>query len=300
MSSALDQRPEIDRRIAARRQTVREAGARRRLRWLLVLLGLAGGGALIAWLLFQSSFLAVSEITVAGQQRSAADSIVADAGIVLGVPTVNLPAAEAEAALLADPWVAAANVAVRWPGTVEVTVAEYAPAAWVRTEGGWLLVAVGGAVLDLAESIPDDAPQIDVGPVTGEPGSTLQTREVLGAIRFLNQLPADLAVGASVSGDDANLRAIVGGFVVDLGYPIDMAEKSAALVAILEADVVPAGSVISVVSPERPAVLVPEPAGSTVGGDGAESESDAAGDSGGSEAATNDAGSSDADADKGD
>ena len=59
MSSTLERPPAIDRRIAARRQTVREAVARRRLKWLLVLLGLAGGGALIAWLLYQSSFLAV-------------------------------------------------------------------------------------------------------------------------------------------------------------------------------------------------------------------------------------------------
>jgi hypothetical protein len=264
MSSTLDQRPTIDRRIAARRQTVREAGARRRLRWLLMLLGLAGGGALVAWLLFQSSFLAVSEISISGQARSTADTIVADLGVVPGTPTVNVPAAELEVALLADPWIAAADVSVRWPGSVEVIVVEYVPAAWVRAGDQWLLAAKDGAVLDVASTIPDNAPHVEVGTVAGGAGAVIAEIEAVGAIEFLNQLPASLAVGASVTGDVDGLRAVVSGFVIDLGYPVDMTEKAAALTVLLGAETVPVGSVISVVSPSRPAVLEPEPAGTAI------------------------------------
>ena len=267
MSSTLDERPAIDRRIAARRQTVREAGARRRLRWLLVLLGLAGGGALIAWLLFQSSLLAVSQISISGQDRSTADSIVADLGIIRGMPTVNVPAADLEAALTADPWIAAADVTVRWPGSVEVIVVEYVPAAWVRSGEQWLLAAKDGAVLDVASAIPEDAPYVEVGTVAKRAGETIDGVEAVGAIEFLNQLPAALAVGASVTGDANGLRAVVSGFVVDLGYPVDMAEKAAALTVLLDDQTVEVGSVISVVSPDRPAVREPEAPGGTVEAD---------------------------------
>lgn len=261
MSSTLDERPAIDRRIAARRQTVREAGARRRLRWLLVLLGLAGGGALVVWLLFQSSFLSVSKITVAGDARSDVAAIAEDLGIVVGMPTVNVPAAAFEERLNADPWIAAADVTVRWPGTVEVTLVEHAPAAWLRAGDGWLLAAPGGAVLEAAADIPEDAPHADVGTAPVDPGTTIDAVEAVAAIEFLNRLPAALVVGASVAGDTESLRAVVAGYVVDLGYPSAMAEKAAALVALLDGEIVPKGSVISVVSPTRPAVLQPVPSG---------------------------------------
>jgi hypothetical protein len=261
MSSTLDQRPAIDRRIAARRQTVREAGARRRLRWLLVILGLAGGGALVVWLLFQSSLLSVSRITVAGDARSDVAAIAEDLGIAVGMPTINVPAAVFEEQLNADPWIAAADVTVRWPGTVEVTVVEHVPAAWLRAGDTWLLSAPGGAVLQGAGEIPDDAPHVDVGTAPVDPGGIIDTIEAVAAIEFLNRLPADLVVGASVTGDAEGLRAVVAGFVVDLGYPSRMTEKAASLVALLDGQDVSDGSVISVVSPQRPAVLERVPAG---------------------------------------
>jgi len=266
MSSTLDDRPSIDGRIAARRQTVREAGARRRLRWLLLLLGLAGGGALVSWLLFQSSLLAVSDITVTGQARSAATAIIDDVGVMVGMPTINVPDEELEVAIAADPWVAGVDVTVRWPGTVEVTVIEHVPAAWVRTGDDWALVAHGGAVLEVAASIPEDAPRIDVGVVEAMVGGSLTSLESLAAIEFLNLLPAELLPGAAVSGDASELRAVVAGFETELGYPSAMEEKAAAVIALIEADLVPSGAVISVVSPDRPAVLRTKARGAKQGG----------------------------------
>ncbi len=273
MSSTLERPPAIDRRIAARRQTVREAGARRRLKWLLVLLGLAGGGALIAWLLYQSSLLAVSSITVDGQSRSSAASIIAGQGIVPGMPTVQVPADELEAALLNDPWIAAVDVTVRWPGTVEVTLVEHVPSAWVQVGDQWALAARGGAVMELSDAIAEEAPRIEVGVGTAVPGTQLDSLAVIGALEFIEVLPAALVPNARIAGDDTGLRGAVAGFSIDLGYPSDMATKAAAVVAILEStDVVP-GSTISVVSPDRPAVLPPtlpappETAGSAGAGD---------------------------------
>jgi cell division protein FtsQ len=249
----------IDRRIAQRRQTVREARARRRLRWLLVILGLAGGAAFVAWSLYQSAFLSVSQITISGATRSPAAEIVESLGVVPGVPTVSVPDEEIEAGLIADPWIAAADVVVRWPGTVDVTVVEHVPAAWVGDGEGWALTAAGGAVVELAERIPEDAPRITVGRVFAEPGSTIDRVDVVAAVEFLGRLPAALVAGATVSGDADALRAQVQGFEVELGYPSDMTAKATALTALLRGGQMPPGSVISVVSPARPAVLTPPP-----------------------------------------
>ncbi len=287
MSSTVDRPPAIDRRIAARRQTVREAGARRRLKWLLVLLGLAGGGALIAWLLYQSTLLAVAEITVDGQHRSNASAIVAAEGVATGMPTVNVPANELEAALLRDPWVAAVDVTVRWPGTVEVTVVEHVPSAWVQIGDAWALAARGGAVMEVAASIPGEAPRIAVGVIEAAPGDGLASVAALGALAFVDALPTDLVPGVAIEGDDRGLRAVVGGFTVDLGYPSEMVAKAAAVATLLETDDLATGSLISVVSPDRPAVLPPVPLDPAVtnGEEGAAADTAGAADDDGDSAA---------------
>ena len=281
MSSTLERPPAIDRRIAARRQTVREAGARRRLKWLLMLLGLAGGGAFVAWLLYQSSFLAVASITVDGQVRSNAASIIADEGIAPGMPTVNVPAPELEAALLGDPWVAAVDVTVRWPGTVEVTLVEHVPSAWVRVGDQWALAARGGAVMEVVAAIPEGAPRIEVGVAGAVPGEPLDSLAALGALELIDALPATLVPNVVVEGDDTGLRGVIAGISVDFGYPADMTAKAAAVIALLESDAVDPGSAISVVSPDRPAIVPPAPPPpldeAEAGTDGAPGSNDGAG-----------------------
>ena len=75
----------IDHRIADRRRTVSEAGARRRLRRLLAALVIAALVGFAAWFVYQSPYLAVAEIAVEGQSRSQAAAIVAQA--VEGIPS---------------------------------------------------------------------------------------------------------------------------------------------------------------------------------------------------------------------
>jgi cell division protein FtsQ len=251
MSSAMD------RRIAARRRSVREAGARRRLRWLLGLVLVAGLGALAAWLLLQSSILAVRQIHVSGVSQSAAADIVIAHGVAPGVPTLRVPAAELEQALMADPWIAQARVRVTWPGTVEVEVLEHRAAGWLRVDGEWLLASGDGTVLEVAAAIPDDAPIVRVAARGAVPGDVLSEQAVVAALDFLSRLPAPLVAGAWVGGGGGALLATVAGHPVELGYPTRMAEKASALVAILETGDVPKRASISVVSPQRPAVRNP-------------------------------------------
>jgi cell division protein FtsQ len=247
----------MDRRVAARRRVVREAGARRRLRWLLGVLLVAGAAALVAWLLLQSSLLAVQRIVLSGNQQSDTAAVLDAHGVTVGAPTISISAAAVEEALLADPWVAHADVQVTWPGTVEVTVVEHVPAAWVTGTRGWLLASGTGAVLDVARRVPKEAPVVRLGEMAGSPGATLDDAATVGALEFLGRLPAELVEGAVVRGDAEHLEARIAGHLVDLGHPSDMAAKAASLATLLDGEVLP-GARLSVVSPEWPAVLNPQ------------------------------------------
>jgi hypothetical protein len=158
---------------------------------------------------------------------------------------------------MADPWIAQARVRVTWPGTVEVEVLEHRAAGWLRVDGEWLLASGDGTVLEVAAAIPDDAPVVRVAARGAVPGEVLSEQGVVAALDFLSRLPAPLVAGAWVGGGGGALLATVAGHPVELGYPTHMAEKAAALVAILETGDVPKRASISVVSPQRPAVRNP-------------------------------------------
>jgi hypothetical protein len=89
------------------------------------------------------------------------------------------------------------------------------------------------------------------------PGDVLSEQAVVAALDFLSRLPAPLVAGAWVGGGGGALLGTVAGHPVELGYPTRMAEKAAALVAILETGDVPKRASISMVSPQRPAVRNP-------------------------------------------
>ena len=65
----------------SRRRTVREAGARRRMRWVVALLAAAVVGGLVAWMVFESSLLSVSEIVISGDDKADVAAITTAAGV---------------------------------------------------------------------------------------------------------------------------------------------------------------------------------------------------------------------------
>ena len=242
----------MDHRIADRRQVVREAGARRRLRRALVLLVVAAVVGVGFWLVYQSSYLAVGHITLDGEVRSRAREIVAAAGLAEDMPTINVRPEAIEDALLADPWIAAAAVEVTWPGTVDVVVLEHEAAAWVEAGSAWLLVARDGTVLERSVERSSRLPSVSVESVPVTPGGRIDAAAI-GAVEFLEFLPAGLAADILVTGSADRLESEVAGHPVLLGYPIDMGEKALALAALLDSGLDPDVE-ISLLSPERPAV----------------------------------------------
>ncbi len=246
----------VDPRLQARRRQVQETWARRRLRWIVGLVGLViVAGVAVA--LLQSPWLAVRTIAVYGVSNASVDSVLVRHELTEGVPTISVRSGEIEQALLRDPWVAQANVAVTWPGNVEVTILERTPAGWIQDPAAWWLVAADGVVLTSGSPSAGDPVVTATLPSTAA-GASIEQPEVVGALQFLALLPADLAAGAVADVTLEGIELDVAGHRVLAGNHKDIPAKVATLVAMLE-EGVEEGWVINVISPERPGALNPQP-----------------------------------------
>ena len=241
----------IDPRIAERRKTVLESGARKGVRRALILLvGLAILAGLV-WLL-QSPLLSVSAITINGSEREDVLQAVAAAGLEAGTPLVLVRTDEIVDALEALPWVRVASAERMFPDPVEVRVEERIPAGWIWAAGSYLLVDDQGVVLEEAAAA-DPAGSVLQFPIERlQPGEAYSDQMVLGAIEFV------AAGGGEVPGlelwqEGDEMWASTQGHRIRLGRPVDMAAKAAALNAVLSDDV-PAASLINLIAPSRPAV----------------------------------------------
>jgi cell division protein FtsQ len=242
----------IDQRLVRRRRAVTEDGARRRLRLLLVVIALVTAGSIGAWMLYHWSYLSVGEIAISGRAQSRAAEILDEEGVAVGVPTVRLRAGAIEDALLRDPWIAAVDVRVSWPGSLTVDILERAPVAWVDAGDVWMLTAASGIVLDTSDHATADFPSVALGGSAVEPGHVVDGASA-AAVEFMGALPRETRAGAVVAGAPDDVVAQIRGYEVALGYPTDMLEKAAALLALLDGGV-EQGAVINLVSPSRPAV----------------------------------------------
>ncbi len=245
----------IDPRLAERRRSVAEQRIRsnlRRLVWLLVAVGLVAAGV---WTL-NSPLFSVTSIEISGVVASNAEQVVSEAGVEPGVPLISLDTTSVEEAIETDPRVVSAAVSRNWPQTVVVEVQERFPVAWVVSPAGSVHVAADGVVIEVG-SRAVDAPMVRT--FTQEalsPGQAIIDPVVLGGIEFLDALRADLAEAAVVDATGAELTATVAGFRVRLGFPSEMASKAAVLAAVVDSEP-EEGSEITLLAPERPAVLEP-------------------------------------------
>jgi len=246
----------VDPRLAQRRQQVKESWARRRLRWLVgitVAIIVVGLG----WALVRSPWLAIRTINVSGASHADVAAVLAAHEVTDGVPTISVEADDVERALLADPWVAQAEVTVTWPGTVEVTVLERTGSAWTQGPASWWLLAADGTVV--ANGTPAaGAPVLHAGLGTLALGTRVEQTDVIGALEFVALLPADLRNGAVANVTIDGIEIELDAHVVLAGNHRDIPAKVAAVVAMLEQGV-ESGWVINVISPERPGALNPEP-----------------------------------------
>lgn len=224
---------------------------RRPRRWPFVVVILVAMGAVGV---VHSPLMAVDTVEVLGAARSDVRRIVDGTGVGAGALLLWVNAGAIEQAVASDPWVADVRVDRIWPNRVVVEVIEHQAVVWIEGVLGWMLVARDGTVLERA----------------AEPGSGL----LLAELAFPDRLPGDRPVDpawheivemALVLSDDiggtlrlemrgAEMWTSTFGYEVRFGHPIDLADKGRTLRALLAGDV-PAGAIIDVSSPLRPAIV---------------------------------------------
>jgi cell division protein FtsQ len=253
-----------------RRQTVAEDYAKRNVSRLLRFLGVLVAAGAAVWLMF-SPWLSVSQVSTTGVSASSANAILADRGVVAGTPMVRVDVDGTERALLEDPWIAEAVIDLEWPDAVTVAIVERAPVAWMETADGWSRRALDGVSLP-SEGEPDpEMAWIEMPELAGVAVET--TPDVIGALEFIDALPANLRDGTVVTTNDGEIWATVDGYQVRLGRAVEMGEKAVSLVALLGESPV-AGSVLVLIAPTNPAVATPGSATSTTpSGDGSTTSS---------------------------
>lgn len=247
----------MDRRIAERRHQVSEDKARGRLRWVIwVVAGVTLAGVLL-WLV-NSPVLAIREVTITGAEHSDPAAIAAGLGIEPGTATIAVDGADLERSLeTGDPWIESASVTVTWPGAVEIDVVERVPIATIATANGTFLVAEDAMLLARVEGEPEPPVITTDGVGVTRVGNRVNHRATDAAIAFVGGLSPELRRTTTVTVDGDEVSAEVGGMIIVLGRPKDMADKAAAVEALVGTDLEP-GSRIDVTAPTRPAVAPPQ------------------------------------------
>lgn len=245
----------IDPRMAQRRRSVAEQRVRGNLRRLMWVLSVAGAVAAVVWL-FRSPFLSVERVEVTGVVASSTDAALVELGAVPGTPLISISEREVEARLEEDPRVVEASVRRQWPDTLIVEIVERSPVAWVVGGSGAMHVAPDGVVVETGEVRPGE-PVVQGFNEVGPPvGLAFEDRSVLGALEFVTGLREDLRPTAVVELGEPEIVAMVGGYRIRLGRPTEMAAKGRVAGAIIDSAPEP-GSEITLLTPERPAILEP-------------------------------------------
>jgi cell division septal protein FtsQ len=103
-------------------------------------------------------WLKVQRVEVEGSSVVSANQLLQESGARLGASTLSLDTKRLTANLLSQPWVSAASVKVRWPGTLVISVRPLPPVLVYQQGSASVLLAASGAVLGVAPPTAADLP----------------------------------------------------------------------------------------------------------------------------------------------
>ena len=221
----------IDPRIRERRiEVIREAG-RRRLRITLIVASAIVVIGLV-YLALRSPLFDVDHIRVVGARRETASEVVAASGVHTGDALVFVNTGAVARRIEKMPWVAHASVHRELPGTLKITVTDYAPAAYLRTPDGKIaLVASTGRVIAIVATAPASTVEIRGEKTVPPVGSFVSPPQVAGVMRLL---PAALAARVqSIDIGTVFVLELRTGGQVRLGTLDDLGQKGVAALAVL-------------------------------------------------------------------
>lgn len=241
----------VDPRMKARRVAVLRAEGRRRLRILMVALGVILAAA-AAWGVSLTPLLDVDRLAVSGIDPANRAEIVESSQLSVGMPMVFLDVDDAQSSIAALPWVRSARVWRDWPATVRIAVDPRVPAAVVPARGGRtaLIDAYGYAIgwgprpaeADAQADGPDPTagsqvaalPHVSV-PFSGQLGDIHTSAD--GPLAVVAAMPDDLRAWVRTVTVEAGQNRIglelIGGATAVLGDPVLIDDKISALRAVL-------------------------------------------------------------------
>jgi cell division protein FtsQ len=136
-----------------------------RLSLLTGILVVVGASTAVAWglrrYLRESHRFSVTDVHVEGNSRRSAQQIIKRAGLETGKNIFQLEEDALSSAIVADPWIEAAEVKVELPNAVRIKVSEREARALATIGGGLYLVDQKGQLFkELAEGDPRDLPVV--------------------------------------------------------------------------------------------------------------------------------------------
>jgi cell division protein FtsQ len=254
-------RGDVDRvgRLAVDGLGLKNRAKKEKPRWLVVVLGVAGGVLAIALLAFVLSFtplFAVTNVVGEGTDHVTSTDIVNLAAVGDGTTLLNVNTAQIEENIKKNPWVATVSVKRKFPNTLEISVTEQqafaivvsgsADKAWyISGDGTWIQpvslqtsgdTTLAALALDRANKeglVLIQNVSSSLNPVAGE---TTDDTGILAAIEYQDTFSEglrDQIVSYSAASAEALSCTLKSGIEVSLGSPTNISLKESVITALM-------------------------------------------------------------------
>ncbi len=210
-------RPKVDPRMSKRRQEVRRENGRRRLRRVLVLLGIVGV-VILGIIIIRSPLFDLETVEISGANRTDVQDVLAVAGLDVGEPLMDADIRRAKVAVSSLPWIFTAEVSRQWPDTVSIDIVERQPVANLPSNGdSFAVVDRFGRVLERVANVDNGLPVVQVPAPLALPGEDVP--EAVDAVRVASAMPRGIAPWVERIGVDG-----------ETGVVLDLVDNGRALV----------------------------------------------------------------------
>jgi cell division protein FtsQ len=188
---------------------------------------------LVGWVGWGTSVLGVREVQVTGVAILTPAEVREAAGVPAQTPLLRVRTAEVADRVAALAPVGEVEVTRRWPGTLEIAVAERTAVAAIPTPDGVALVDTEGVVFHTVPEAPLDLPVVIVRTPGPDDPATRAALTVLAALT--PQLRADLEI-LTVAGPASIELSLFSGQTIRWGDETGSGEKARVATALLDQD----------------------------------------------------------------